>query len=110
VAHIETIHHDKVIRLCEFAGERGEIRNQAFEDCYIKGPAVLVLEATRPGSVRLHNNTFEGDMNAVLWEVDTQKRPQVIGAILCVDCEFDGCTFARVGLAGPPDFVQRFRG
>ena len=110
MAHTERIYHHRVIRLCELAGDEGIISDVAFEDCDIRGPAVLVLQATRPDSVRLQSNSFEGNMDAILWEIDPQTRPEVIGAILCVDCTFDSCTFSKVGLAGPPEFTSQFKG
>ena len=109
MAHTEKIYHHRVVRICELAGDEGVLRNLAFEDCEIRGPAVLVLQATRPDSVRLHNNSFEGNMDAILWEINPEVRPEVIGAILCVDCTFDTCNFTKVGLAGPPEIIQSFR-
>ena len=109
--HPDNVYHERVIRICELAGDEGVIENSTFEGCDIRGPAVLVLQGTRPDSVRLENNSFEGsDMNAILWEIDPNTRPEVIGAILCVDCAFENCTFRKIGLAGPPEFTQMIKG
>ena len=43
-----------------------------------------------------------------MWEI-TPERPEVIGAILALNCTFEGCTFMNVGFAGPPEFVQQIR-
>lgn len=109
MSHPDKVYHERVIRICQLAGDDGILEGYEFTDCDIRGPAVLILQATQPGSVRIENNNFEGDMNAILWEIDTRERPEVIGAILCVDCTFEGCTFTRIGLAGPPELIKMFR-
>jgi hypothetical protein len=94
----------EVIDLVKLAGEDGVIESHHFENCQVKGPAVLVMQ----GDFSLVENEFEGDPDAYLWEIP-EHRTRVIGAILVKDTTFERCTFAKVGLAGRPDFIERVR-
>jgi hypothetical protein len=97
-------HEEEVIRIAELAGDEGVIEGSEFTDCVIKGPAVLVLQ----GKSSLANNDFEGEIDAILWEIPS-KRHHVIGAVLVKDSTFEGCTFMNVGVAGSPTFIRRLR-
>jgi len=97
-------HEDEVIRTAELAGDEGIIEGATFTGCVIKGPAVLVLQ----GTSKLVGNEFEGEIDAILWEI-LPTRTEVVGAILVKDCVFEGCNFTNVGVAGPPDFIGRMR-
>jgi hypothetical protein len=90
-----------VIRISELAGERGLLEGFVFEGCDLKGPAVLVPQ----GSTFVEANLV-GDPDALLWEIPPD-RPEVIGAILALNCTFEGCTFMNVGFAGPPSSCSR---
>ena len=92
------------IRLAELAGDEGVIEGVRFKDCYVKGPAVLVVQ----GDFNLVDNKIEGDPDAFLWVIP-ERRTRVIGAILVKDTTFEGCTFTNVGLAGPPEIIERIR-
>jgi hypothetical protein len=95
----------EVVRIALIAGDEGVIRDTTFEGCDIKGPAVLMpLEKTV-----LEHNRFDGDADALLWEVPPE-RPRVIGAIGLENCRFTGCHFMDVGIAGPRNLIDRFRG
>jgi hypothetical protein len=95
---------DKVVSLCEYAGEAGVLDGFRFEGCDIKGPAVVVLQ----GEGSLVNCTFQGEPDALLWEVPVS-RTTVIGVILLKACHFEQCTFINVGFAGPPDFITSMK-
>jgi hypothetical protein len=95
---------NEVIRIALLAGDEGVIRDTAFERCDIKGPAVLAPM----GETVIEHNHFEGDPDALLWEVPAQ-RTNVIGAVGVENCRFTGCHFLGVGLAGPTDFLKQFR-
>jgi hypothetical protein len=97
-------YHDEDVRLAELAGDDGVIEGVHFKDCLVKGPAVLVVQ----GDFSLVDNEIEGDPDAFLWEVP-EHRTRVIGAILVKDSTFEGCTFRKVGLAGPPEIIERIR-
>jgi len=75
-----------------------------FEGCQIIGPAVLAVL----NNVTLTNNRFDGDLSALIWEVPIS-RQSVIGAIGIQNCTFNNCTFTRIGLAGPPEFITKLR-
>jgi hypothetical protein len=94
----------EVVRLAELAGDEGVIEGVHFEDCHVKGPVVLVVQ----GDFSLVKNEIEGDPDAFLWEIPPD-RERVIGAVLIKDSTFEGCVFSNVGLAGPPEIIERIR-
>lgn len=105
VAHPDNVYHERVVRLCEIAGDEGVLDGFEFTGCHVRGPAVLVLQ----GGVNLTNSNLGGpNMNAVLWEIP-HSRTMVVGAILATNCTFDRCTFENVGFAGPPEFIEMMR-
>jgi hypothetical protein len=95
----------KVLRLSEPAGDEGILDSMTFIDCQVKGPAVLVTQASELRDCNLGGPTAD----AVLWEVDPNIRPVIVGAILAQNCHFERCTFERVGFAGPPELMEEFR-
>lgn len=99
----DNVYRGAVIRISELAGERGVLDGFVFEGCDLKGPAVLIPQ----GSSFVEANLV-GDPDALLWEI-APDRPEVIGAILALNCTFEGCTFMNVGFAGPPEFVRQIR-
>ena len=96
-------YEDRVIRITELAGEDGVLDNLVFIGCQINGPAVVVVQGST-----LDTNTFDGDLDAILWEVPVT-RQRVVGAVLARNCSFTRCRFSNVGFAGPPEFIQTFR-
>jgi hypothetical protein len=95
---------NQVVRLAELAGDDGVIEGYHFEDCHIKGPVVLVVQ----GDFSIVENEIEGDPDAFLWEI-APDRERVIGAILVKDSKFERCVVSGVGLAGPPEIIERIR-
>jgi hypothetical protein len=93
-----------VYYLADLAKDNGVIEGFRFEECHVKGPAVMVVQ----GELDLVNNTIEGDPDAFLWEIQPD-RERVTGAILIKDTTFEGCTFTNVGLAGYSDFIEQVR-
>jgi hypothetical protein len=92
------------VRVVQLAESTDLIQGFQFFDCDIIGPAVLaVLD-----HVTLAHNTFDGDMESVLWEVP-HTRTRVLGAIGIRDCTFQDCRFHRIGLAGTAEFVAAFK-
>src|SRR5688572_10864091 len=91
-------------RIVDLVGLDSLITRRIFEDCTIYGPAVLVPL----GSSMFEKNIFEGEPQALLWEIP-EDRTQVEGAIGLVDCTFRRCIFRRIGIAGPRTVIDLFR-
>lgn len=80
------------------------IKGRTFEDCTIYGPAVLApLDR-----MTFEQNTFEADMEALLWEIP-EDRQRVLGAIGLSNCTFRRCNFRRIGIAGKRALMEQFR-
>ena len=91
------------VRIVNLAESSDVLEGFDFNDCDIVGPAVLaVLD-----HVTMTHNSFDGDMESVLWEVP-RTRTRVLGAIGIRNCTFRDCRFHRIGLAGTAEFVVAF--
>jgi hypothetical protein len=101
----DNIYQGRVVRLCELAGDEAVIDGFEFTDCFVRGPAVVVVQGEK---TTLANSTFRGDPDSLLWEIPPE-RSTVIGAILVNNCVFDECTFEGVGFAGPPEFIRQMK-
>jgi hypothetical protein len=97
-------YRDAVLRLSELAGDRALLDGFTFENCYLKGPAILLPK----NNSMFFGNQFDAPADSVLWEIDPS-REAVTGAIEATRCTFEGCHFTRVGLAGLPDTVHALR-
>jgi hypothetical protein len=94
-----------LMRISDLAVTDDFIDGITFENCQIVGPAVLLpLE-----NCTFRSNTFEGDEEAILWEL-RPPRTRVLGVIALRSCVFVGCRFTRIGIAGPPELIAQFRG
>ena len=100
---MQMVYEDRVIRMCDFAGPQSTIEGYTFNNCFVRGPAVIVVQ-----NDTFSNSTFQGDPEAMLWPI-LPPRTSVIGAILVKDCTFERCVFSNVGFAGPPEFIESFR-
>lgn len=98
------VHDEDVVRITDLVDDDGVLEGHEFTGSVIKGPAVLILQ----GESKLVNNEFEGEIDALLWEISPSRR-EVIGAILVKDSTFEGCTFMNVGVAGSRSFIRRLR-
>ncbi len=96
-------YRDAVLRLSELAGDRALLDGFTFENCYLKGPAILF-----PRNCMFIGNQFDAPADSILWEIDPS-REAVTGVIEASRCTFEGCNFTRVGLAGLPDAIHEFR-
>ena len=83
------------------------ISDQIFENCDIYGPAILIT--LQDVYLEECNFMYNTTLDSILWEVDTSRRPLVIGAVGLKNCTFRGCIFRYIGIAGPPDVIQHFR-
>jgi hypothetical protein len=99
-----TRHEDELVRTTELATVNDVLTDHEFVNCEIVGPAILVPLA----GVEFIDSVFEGDPEAMLWEIP-EYRTRVIGGIGLQRCRFRGCRFSRIGFAGPPDFVKAFK-
>lgn len=95
---------DRVVRLVDLAVLDDVIRGLEFTNRLVVGPAVIVPL----GATSFVNSGFDGDQGSLLWELSPQ-RQSILGAIGIEDCNFTGCRFTRIGLAGPPELVSRLR-
>jgi hypothetical protein len=96
-------YRNQLVRIADHTVVADLIEDLRFENCEIVGPAVLAV---------LDGNTFngcgfEGDADAVIWEVEPDRR--VIGAVGLRRVEFYGCSFKRIGLAMTPELAAVFR-
>ena len=55
------------------------------------------------------HNRLDGNEDALLWEIGAD-RPSIIGAVGIQNCRFTGCHFMNVGIAGPRNVIDQFRG
>jgi hypothetical protein len=94
----------EMIYLPDFTRVLDTIGNRRFEQCLIRGPAVLISARNN----QLLSCKFDGPLEAILWEIPLE-RTCVIGVIALLDCIFDRCQFVHVGLAGPPEFIAMAR-
>lgn len=96
-------------RIVDLLGPDGDLRGLHAEDCVLLGPAVIFpigeFNATGCGW-----NAGDGGVDALIWDIDPEKRKKIIGAIPVVDCTFVRCQFAGVGIAASQEFITRFLG
>jgi hypothetical protein len=71
-----------------------------FDGCTLLGPAVLMPAGPDLTFVR-NDLTFQG-----FWEIEVPRA--YVGGIGIARCEFTGCDFSQVGLAGNRDFLDQF--
>lgn len=85
------------------AGGGAVIEGRTFADCYIEGPAVmLVLEGVHFESTNF--GPTGGDLRNMLFRpVSGQK---AIGAIPVRDCTFRNCQFHTLGITGGDDLLR----
>lgn len=98
------VYRNEVIRIVDLAVTANRVRLCDFKDCRIIGPAVVVPA----GSTQFHACQWRGDPDALLWEVP-ETRSSVIGAIGLEDCLLEDCVMECIGVAGPPELIDRFR-
>ena len=91
-------YQDRVVRLHELLPDSGPpiIDGFTFDGCHILGPALVVLQASAPGSGGMTNCTFDGPLDGICVQLAPDQE-QVIGAVLLKDCFFDRCRFQAVG-------------
>lgn len=79
------------------------IEGRTFTDCYIEGPAVmLVLEGTHFEGVNF--GPTGGDLRNILFRPMSGQR--AIGAVPVRNCTFRNCQFHTLGITGSDDLLQ----
>jgi len=76
-----------------------------FVDCVIQGPGIVQFDNSTLKDIGF--NHAGAGTEGLIWEVDPQVRPGIVGAILVRNCWFERCSFDFVGVAGTNDFVMR---
>lgn len=96
------IHEREVVYIHDLVNDKGIVDGHKFEDCAIKGPAVLVL---------LHDchvsNSSVGSPEAI-WPPLPSNRGY-IGAIGVQNCSFNKCRFEGIGFAGNEQLIGMMR-
>jgi hypothetical protein len=93
-------HFNETFRVCEM----GPVERERFINCRFEGPAVIV-----PQRCNFTRNHFQGvgAQEGIFWDIPDDRRA-FVGAILFLECEFEGCTFAGVGIAVPRSKITAF--
>jgi hypothetical protein len=79
------------------------IEGRTFTDCYIEGPAVmLVLEGTHFEGVNF--GPTGGDLRNILFRPMSGER--AIGSVPVRNCTFRNCQFHTLGITGSDDLLQ----
>lgn len=95
------IFESEVVRLADLALVNDVLDGYEFRDCLLLGPAIVVPM----GETSISNSMFNGEIDALFWLVETG-RELIVGAIGLHNCVIDGCSFQRVGFAGPIELRQ----
>jgi hypothetical protein len=107
VEPIQSRFADSDVRIADLVSPEHPVLTEfSFSRCHVLGPAVLVpmgcsfvsCEWDAPGA----------DWSTLFWEVDTQRRTVVVGAIALHNCTFDGCRLSGIGIAGPAALREQF--
>lgn len=92
----------RLVQIALLADERSMIENQVFEDCEIRGPAMLALV----GQFEMSNCVFDGTFDSLFFEVAEGRH--VLGVIGVRGVAFRRCRFVNVGMLGTQDMIQAF--
>ena len=85
------------------SGAGAVIEGRTFTDCFIEGPAVmLVLEGTHFEGVNF--GPTGGDLRNILFRPMSGQR--AIGAVPVRNCTFRNCQFHTLGITGSDDLLQ----
>lgn len=101
---IDHTYRDSVVRITDLATTTDVLDGLSFYNCAIVGLAVLVI---LDGN-NLRNCGFEGDLDAIAWELSAS-RTLIVGSIGLRGCTFEGCKFSRIGIAGNEGVMSMLR-
>jgi hypothetical protein len=91
----------ETLRIADYARDEGVVRDMEFEDCTVRGPAVLVpLRGVEIGDCR-----FDADLERLFWTTSPGEPPA--GGIGLENCIFRTCRFEKVGLGGTPESIRQ---
>ena len=82
-------------------GAKPIIRDRTFEDCEVRGPAMIALL----GGGSISNSTFDGDIDSVFVEVADKRI--ILGAIGLQSCVFRRCRFTQIGIIGTREQIEK---
>jgi hypothetical protein len=99
----------KTIRLHDLFLTELELANHHFEDCVLRGPAIITSTGATFRLEHCSWDTGGGNVDSLVWEIDPA-RTGVVGALVFRDSSFVRCRFERVGLAGDPQTIAKFFG
>ena len=89
----------RVVRITELARDDNIVSEYVFDDCDIRGPAVIASL----GSTQWRDNTIPA---SAFWLVaETQPLEGVLGV---KDCLFERCRFTHISIVGTEEFIARF--
>jgi hypothetical protein len=92
----------RLVQIALAADERSMIENQVYEDCEIRGPAMLALV----GPHEISNCVFDGTFDSMFFEVDEGRH--VLGVIGVRNTAFRRCRFVNVGMMGTQEMIRVF--
>lgn len=98
-------YENRVVRVAELTVLKDTVDGAVFQNCQIVGPAVVAFQGCTLSSCGF--DVGAGTIDSILWEV--RDGSYVVGAVGFVNCEFYGCNFSRIGLAGTPEQLEVFR-
>jgi hypothetical protein len=104
----------RLIRVSELIGASMVLRNKTFEDCTIQGPVVFLIgfqktgEPPRLGVTFDHNDIADGTSKTFYIALAPEQMGGV-GMVVLDGCTFRRCRLLNVGVAGPPDLIEKVR-
>ena len=98
-------HHSEVVRFVDLATTSPRVVGHTFENCLIVGPAVIALIDSELLGCTLGAET---NLEELLWIVDPENRPSIVGAVAAEKCRFVQCRFQGIGFAGPKQLLASF--
>lgn len=95
------------IKIADLAGAASRIIGLVARNVTLIGPAVVFPT----GRTRIESCAWiapGGDVESLVWDVDSTHRTSIAGAINLHDCDFVDCQFVNIGYASTPEGVQAF--
>ena len=96
----------KHVSLPQFCNIQGLVQNKVFKACLVDGPSVIY---PRRGKLEYCKFNTEEPGDDVFIEVPAGKRISGSGIILLLDCQFEGCVFRGISIAGTAKEIEVWR-
>jgi hypothetical protein len=98
------------IRLAEVVKDTQILENVTFEDCYLLGPAVVVLGSHPDGRKNeFHDPWWDEAEGRAVWPLPPELERAPAGFLVLVGCRFIRCHFERISLAAKPAELRQIR-